>query len=69
MIKTRFSDSSKSRQQGAILLSAIIVTFVISMLAGSYLYLSSGGAGWLGWGDYCVATLFVVSAGGDGVSL
>lgn len=42
MIKTRFSDRSKSRQQGAILLSAIIVTFVISMLAGSYLYLSSG---------------------------
>ncbi len=42
MIKTCFINSSKNREQGAILLSAIIVTFVISMLAGSYLYLSSG---------------------------
>ena len=42
MIKTCYINNSKNREQGAILLSSIIVTFIISMLAGSYLYLSSG---------------------------
>lgn len=41
MIKTCYTHAPENRQKGAILLSAIIVTFVISMLAGSYLYLTS----------------------------